>query len=392
MAQVKLPIVVMRGGTSRAVIFREGVLPADPEVRDRILRAALGSPDPFGKQTDGLGGGVSSTSKAAIIGPSTMPGADVNYTFAQVGVTDDVVDFKGNCGNISSAVGPYAIDEGMVPAVEAETIVRIFNTNTKKIIVSHVPVEAGRARVEGDFRIQGVAGTGAKIALEYLEPAGAGTGRLFPTGVVNEEFELPSGKIIRGTIIDVTNPLVLVRGTDFGLTGTESPETVDQDQDFMRALGFVRATAAVRIGVATTVEEAARRSQAIPQIAFVGPPAGYRTGAGDVVSADEVDLVGRAISMGKCHKAYPSTGAMATAAAVVIEGTIAHSVLTRSLPPSSDVRLGHAGGVQPIGVRARRDGARWIIDSILNYRTARRLAEGFILVPESCLRPSMTFQ
>jgi len=385
MGQIKFPVVIMRGGTSRAVIFREGVLPAEPEARDRVLRAALGSPDPFGKQTDGLGGGVSSTSKAAIIGPSRMLGADVDYTFAQVGVTDDVVDYKANCGNISSAVGPYAIDEGMVPAVEPETIVRIFNTNTKKIIVAHVPIEAGRARVEGDFRIQGVAGTGAKIALEYLDPAGAGTGRLFPTGALSEEFALPSGKTIRGTVIDVTNPIVLVRAADVGLTGTELPEAVDRDRDCMRALGFVRATAAVRMGLATSVEEAAARSQAIPQIAFVGPPAGYRTAAGDVVSADEVDLVGRALSMGRCHKAYPSTGAMATAAAAVIEGTLAQSVVTRSLPPSSDVRLGHAGGVQPIGVRARRDGTGWAIDSILNYRTARRLAEGFILVPESCL-------
>jgi 2-methylaconitate cis-trans-isomerase PrpF len=385
MGQIKIPIVVMRGGTSRAVIFREGVLPAEPEARDRILRAALGSPDPFGKQTDGLGGGVSSTSKAAIIGPSRMPGADVDYTFAQVGVTDDVVDYKANCGNISSAVGPYAIDEGLVPATGPETIVRIFNTNTRKVIVAHVPVEGGRARVEGDFRIQGVAGTGAKIALEYLDPAGAGTGRLFPTGALSEEFALPSGKTIRGTIIDVTNPLVLVRAADFGLAGTESPEAVDRDQALMRTLGFIRGTAAVRIGLAASAEEAARRSPAIPQVAFVGPPAGYRTAAGDEVSADEVDLVGRALSMGRCHKAYPSTGAMATAAAAVIEGTIAQAVLIRSLAPSSDVRLGHAGGVQPIGVRARREGAQWAIDSIVNYRTARRLAEGFIFVPESCL-------
>ena len=254
----KIPAVYMRGGTSRCLVFHERDLPAPGPARDAVLLAALGSPDPNGRQLDGLGGGISSLSKAVIIGPPTLPGADVDYTFAQVEVKKAFVDYAGNCGNCSSSVGPFAIDEGLVTARDGETLVRIHNTNTKKLIVAHVPVANGEAAASGDFELAGVAGRGARIALDFVDPGGAGTGRLLPTGRARD--------VIAGvevSCVDATNPVVFVRARDLGLTGTETPQAVDADHDVSARLEKLRVEAGARMGMA--------ESAAVPKIAFVAP-------------------------------------------------------------------------------------------------------------------------
>src|SRR5436189_6031696 len=239
MTQARVRAVYMRGGTSRCLVFHESDLPAAGPERDRILRTALGSPDPYGRQLDGLGGGISSLSKACIIGPPSHPGADVDYTFAQVDVKRPVVDYKGNCGNCSSAVGPFAIDERLVKAVEGETLVRIHNTNTRKLIVAHVPVTDGEAAVEGDFELAGVPGRGARIALDFLDPGGAVTGRLLPTGHARDVVDG-----VEASLVDATNPIVFVRARDLGLTGAESPAAVDADRGVSERLEKIRTAAA----------------------------------------------------------------------------------------------------------------------------------------------------
>src|SRR2546428_396156 len=252
----------MRGGTSRCLVFHEADLPGAGPARDRILLTALGSPDPYGRQLDGLGGGISSLSKACIIGPSSHPDADVDYTFAQVDVKSPDVDYAGNCGNCSSAVGPFAIDERMVRAVEGETLVRIHNTNTKKIIVARVPVRDGEAMVAGDFELAGVSGRGARIALDFLEPGGAATGRLLPTGHTRETIDG-----VEVSLVDATNPFVWVRAADLGLRATETPQAIDADRALMDRLEAIRVDGARRMGIPG--------SAAIPKIGIVAPPTAF---------------------------------------------------------------------------------------------------------------------
>lgn len=383
--QAKIRSVFMRGGTSRALFFRSEDLPADPALRDRIFLAALGSPDPYRRQLDGLGGGYSSTSKVAIISPASQPGVDVDYTFAQVGVDKPQVDYRGNCGNISSAVGPYAIDEGLVRSiVEPTTAVTFFNTNTAKRIVAHVPVEDGQAAVEGDFELAGVAGTGARIKLDFLDPGGAVTGRLLPTGHVQDELDAPGLEPIRASLVDATNPMVFVRAADLGLTGTEKPAALDANADLAAKLERIRAAAAVRMGIAPDLTTAIERSPAVPKIALVAPPADYVDISGSAVAGTSVDLVALVISMGQVHRAFALTAAMCLAVAAHVPGTVVAEA-ARPLAPGQDVRIGHPSGVLPIAatVEARPDGYNAVKTSV--YRTARRLMEGWIRVPRGVL-------
>jgi len=236
MAQRKIPAVYMRGGTSRCLVFHDRDLPAPGPARDAILLAALGSPDPNGRQLDGLGGGISSLSKACIIGPASHRDAQVDYTFAQVEVSKAVVDYTGNCGNCSSSVGPFAIDERLVPSADGETTVRIHNTNTKKLIVAHVPVAGGEAAVDGEFELPGVAGRGARIALDFVDPGGAGTGRLLPSGHARDTIDG-----VAASLVDATNPVVFVRAKDLGLTGGEMPQAMDADRNLSTRLEKIRA-------------------------------------------------------------------------------------------------------------------------------------------------------
>ena len=365
MSQRKVRAVYMRGGTSRCLVFHANDLPAPGAARDAILIGALGSPDPYGRQLDGLGGGISSLSKACIIGPPTRPGADVDYTFAQIEVKKAFVDYAGNCGNCSSSVGPFAIDEGLVVAHEGETIVRIHNTNTKKLIVAHVPVADGEAAVSGDFELAGVPGRGARIALDFVEPGGAGTGRLLPTGHARD--------VIGGvevSCVDATNPVVFARARDLGVTATETPAAIDADHDLSARLEKLRIEAAARMGMP--------ESAAVPKIAFVAEPADYVGLDGVAYAAGTFDVLGRAISMGNCHRAFPLTVAMCLAVAARIDGTIVHDV-ARKHP--GDVVLGHPSGLLPLDATVDlKHGGPWA-ERVTVYRTARRLMEGFVRIP-----------
>jgi hypothetical protein len=365
MTQRRIPAVYMRGGTSRCLVFHARDLPAPGPARDAVLLSALGSPDPNGRQLDGLGGGISSLSKAVIIGPPTRPGADVDYTFAQVEVRRAFVDYAGNCGNCSSAVGPFAIDEGLVPARDGETLVRIHNTNTAKLIVAHVPVADGEAAVAGDFELAGVAGRGARIALDFVDPGGAGTGRLLPTGRARD---VVAG--VEVSCVDATNPVVFVRARDLGLTATETPQAIDADLDLGGRLEKLRVEAGARMGLA--------ESAAVPKIALVAGPAGCTALDGARYAAGDLDVLGRAISMGNCHRAFPLTVAMCLAVAARIPGSVVHECTTGA---SGDVRLGHPSGVLPIAARVDTAGGEPRAETVTVYRTARRLMEGFVRVP-----------
>jgi 2-methylaconitate cis-trans-isomerase PrpF len=380
MTQRRVRAVYMRGGTSRCLVFREDDLPGPGPERDRILSAALGSPDPYGRQLDGLGGGISSLSKACIIGASTHPGAEVDYTFAQVDVTSPVVDYRGNCGNCSSAVGPFAIDEGLVPLPAAgftgERVVRIHNTNTAKLIVAHVPVAGGEAAVEGDFELAGVPGRGARIALDFLDPGGAVSGRLLPTGTARETIDG-----LEASLVDATNPMVFVRARDLGLAGTEPPEAIDADRALAARLEAIRVEGGKRMGVVD--------SAAVPKIALVAGPAAFTARDGTRRAAEETDVVARVISMGSCHRAFALTSAMCLAVAARIPGTVVASA-ARSAPavggPSekrggSDIRIGHPSGVLPIAAAVGDRGGEPWAERVTVYRTARRLMEGFVRVP-----------
>jgi hypothetical protein len=363
--QRRVRAVFMRGGTSRALFFHEADLPAPGPERDRLFLAALGSPDPYGRQLDGLGGGISSLSKCCVIGPPSLAGADVDYTFAQVDVRTPLVDYSGNCGNCSSAVGPFAVDEKLVAATEGETVVRIHNTNTRKLIVAHVPVEAGQAAVRGDFELAGVPGRGARIALDFLDPGGAGTGRLLPTGRPRDVVEG-----VEASLVDATNPMVFVRARDLGLAGTESPQAIDADRALGVRLEAIRVAAARLMGLAP--------GPAIPKVAVVAPPAPFTALDGTAYEAARTDLLGRVISMGNCHRAFALTAAMCLAVAARVPGTVVHECAAAR---EDDVRLGHPSGVLPVAASVGwRDGQPWA-ERVTVYRTARRLMEGFVLVP-----------
>lgn len=365
MPQRRIRAVYMRGGTSRCLVFHEEDLPQSRSARDRILLAALGSPDPYGRQLDGLGGGISSLSKACIIGPPRHPDAQVDYTFAQVDVRRPLVDYAGNCGNCSSAVGPFAIDEKLVEATASLTRVRIHNTNTNKLIVAHVPVRDGEAAVEGDFELPGVPGRGARIRLDFLDPGGSVTGRLLPTG---RPRDVVGG--LTASLVDATNPLVFVPARDLGLAGTERPEDLDADRGLAARLEAIRLEAAGLMGIPG--------SDAVPKIALVAPPTPFTTLDGTAHAADAADVVARVISMGNCHRAFALTAAMCLAVAARIPGTVVAEAAGR---PAHDVRLGHPSGVLPVDAAvAIRDGQPWA-ERVTTYRTARRLMEGFVRVP-----------
>jgi len=380
--QKRIRAVVMRGGTSRALFVMRNELPSDPAVRDRVILRMYGSPDV--RQIDGLGGADPLTSKFAIIGPATRPDADVDYTFAQVSITEPFVDYAGNCGNISSAVGPYAIDEGLVDAVEPLTTLRIHQTNTNCILTAQVSVRNGKAAVEGDYHIDGVPGSGARIALDFSDTAGAVTGKLLPTGNPMDRLEVPGIGAIDVSIVDAGTPCVFVRAKDMGLAGTETPREIDNDKDLNERIERIRGTAAALVGIVEDWREAAKKSPYLPFFAMISPPADYVDfTTGNTIQADDVDFVSRLLFMLRMHKAYPVTGTVCTGAAAKIGGTIVHEAARPESHAQAPTRIGHPAGVIAIeaAVEAEGDSLR-LVQAALG-RTARRLMEGYVFVPWS---------
>ena len=380
--QKRIRTVVMRGGTSRALFVMRGELPADAEMRDKAILRMYGSPDV--RQIDGLGGADALTSKLAIIGPSTRSDADVDYTFGQVSITDPFIDYAGNCGNISSAVGPYAIDEGLIDAVEPITTVRIHQTNTNCILIAEVPVVNGKAAVEGDYHIDGVPGTGSKIMLDFSDTAGAVTGELLPTGNPIDRLDVPEVGSIDMSIVDAGTPCVFVRAKDLGIAGTETPAEIDADSALNDRIERVRGTAAARVGIVERWEEAAKKSPYLPFFAMISPPVNYVDfTTGRKVEAEQVDFVSRLLFMLKMHKAYPVTGTVCTGAAAKIPGTIVNKTAQSQSGDPTYTRIGHPAGVIEIEAVVEMDkGGPKLVKASLG-RTARRLMEGYVFVPWS---------
>jgi 2-methylaconitate cis-trans-isomerase PrpF len=386
--QRKIRAVFMRGGTSRGLFFQEEDLPADPEARARVILAAYGSPDPYGRQIDGMGGATSVTSKVAVIGRGSRPGVNVDYTFGQVDITRPLIDMRGNCGNISGAVGPFALDEGYVTPTDPVTDVTFLNTNTNKLIVAHVPTRDGRFDEEGDFAIDGIPGTASKIVLDYLDPGGAVTGKLLPTGNVRDTLDVPGVGQIEVSIVDAANPLVFTRFKDFGLTGEEQPDDIDSNPELLKRIEAVRAAAGVAIGLGTTLEEMTQKVPSVPKLSFVAAPKSYRRTDGAVQGGDEIDLLAKTMSMGKLHRSYALTGAICTTIAAAIPGSLVNEVLSPEGKDTGRVRLGHPSGIIDMTGRVTREGDEWRADKVSSTRTARRLMEGYVFVPERLFEPT----
>lgn len=372
----RLRAVFMRGGTSKAVMFRREDLPAQRADWDPIFLEVMGSPDPNGRQLDGMGGGLSSLSKICVVGPPSRPDADIDYTFAQIGVKNTFVDYGANCGNMSSAVGPFALEEGIVPAQsDGEAVVRIHNTNTSKIIVARFPIEDGRLAPDGDIEIDGVAGRAAPIRLEFLDPGGARTGRLLPTGRACDAFEIAGLGRIEASCIDAANPCVFVEANAVGKSGDELPDALESDTQFLEWMERIRCAASVAMGIAGNLEEA-KRMTGIPKVAMVSGPRAGRTLSGRELAASDADIWVRMISVGQPHRAVPVTGAICLAVATRVPGSLPAG-LSKATGP---VRIAHPSGTTLVDASVSAgDGGIVKAEYGAVYRTARRLFEGNVL-------------
>jgi len=380
--QQKVRCAVMRGGTSKGAFFHLKDLPEDLVVRDRVLLSVFGSPD--ARQIDGLGGADPLTSKVAVVSLNDDANVDVNYTFGQVNIDKPFVDYRANCGNISAAVGPFAIDEGLVEVVEPVTKVRILNTNTGKMIEAEVPVSGGKAEVEGDFYIPGVPNPGARIRLGFVDPVGSVTGKLLPTGQTRNMIDVPGHGMIEVSIVDAGNPCVFVRASDLGLIGDELPSEIEETPGVLDKLESARAIAAVMIGLIDSPSKAAEISPSVPKIAIVGPAMSYQTDSGSALDSKEIDLVARIMSMQRVHKAYALTGAIALILAAGLPGTIVSEVVEMEGGVVNQLSLGHPDGAMRLEIVGDevRGGDRGIV-KVIAERTARRIMDGFVYVPQS---------
>jgi 2-methylaconitate cis-trans-isomerase PrpF len=374
----KIPAIFMRGGTSKALMFHRQDLPEQAEW-DELFLALMGSPDPYMRQLNGMGGGVSSLSKVAILEKSNRPDADIDYTFGQVMINEKKVDYSGNCGNISSAVGPFAVTEGLVSSLDGENTVRIFNTNTKKIIHSTFEVLNGKPLVQGELEIPGVAGTNAPIRLDFLNPGGATTGKLLPTGNISDLIEVANIGLVRVTMIDAANACVFVQAKDIGLQGTEFPNELNQRPDILKILEDIRLIASVKMGISNNLIEAAQ-IKTVPYVGFVSPATNGVSISNLPINEDKIDLTARAISNGQPHLALPLTVSLCLGVAANIEGSVVADVLTKKINASHDqvVRIGMPSGILTVGAQVHQTDLGWEAPKGSFYRTARRLFEGFV--------------
>lgn len=387
--QIKVPATYIRGGTSKGVFFRLQDLPESARVpgkaRDALLMRVIGSPDPYAKQIDGMGGATSSTSKTVIIAKSTRPDHDVDYLFGQVSIDSAFVDWSGNCGNLSSAVGPFSIAGGLIDASRIPengiATIRIWQANIGKTIIAHVPITNGQVQETGDFELDGVTFPAAEVQLEFMDPAaeeeGAG-GSMFPTGNLVDELDVPGIGVLKTTMINAGIPTIFVEAEAIGYTGTELQEAINGDAKAMARFETIRAHGAVRMGLINHVDEAAKR-QHTPKVAFVARPKDYVSSSGKPVAAADIDLLVRAMSMGKLHHAMMGTAAVAIATAAAIPGTLVNQAAgggTRNA-----VRFGHPSGTLRVGAEASQENGEWVVKKAIMSRSARVLMEGFVRVP-----------
>ena len=388
--QIKIPATYMRGGTSKGVFFRLQDLPERCQqpgpARDRLLMRVIGSPDPYGKQIDGMGGATSSTSKTVILSPSSRPDHDVDYLFGQVSIDQAFVDWSGNCGNLSSAVGAFAIQAGLVDAAripqDGLCTVRIWQANIGKTIIAHVPMAGGQVQETGDFELDGVTFPAAEVQLEFLDPAdegeGDGGGAMFPTGNLVDDLEVPGLGTLKATLINAGIPTIFVNASDIGYTGCELQEQINGDPKALALFELIRACGAVRMGLIRHVEDAAGR-QHTPKVAFVAPPADYTASSGKRIAAADIDLLVRALSMGKLHHAMMGTAAVAIGTAAAIPGTLVS--LAAGGRAHDAVRFGHPSGTLRVGAEARQVDGDWQVTKAVMSRSARVLMEGWVRVP-----------
>jgi probable AcnD-accessory protein PrpF len=388
--QIRIPATYMRGGTSKGVFFKVDDLPEAArkpgEARDRLLLRVIGSPDPYGKQIDGMGGATSSTSKTVLVAKSTRKDHDVDYLFAQVSIDSAFVDWSGNCGNLSAAVGPFAISSGLVDKSKVPQngvcTVRIWQANIAKTIVAHVPITDGAVQETGDFELDGVTFPAAEVQLEFLDPADEGEGdsggAMFPTGNLVDDLDVPGIGKLKATMINAGIPTIFVNADAIGYTGTELQGAINEDKKALAMFETIRAHGAVRMGLIKHVEEAAKR-QHTPKVAFVAPPKDYVSSSGRQISAKDVDLLVRALSMGKLHHAMMGTAAVAIGTAAAIPGTLVS--LAAGGRAHEAVRFGHPSGTLRVGAAAQQVDGRWTVTKAIMSRSARVLMEGWIRVP-----------
>ncbi len=389
--QLRIPATYMRGGTSKGVFFRLQDLPKAAQqpgpARDALLMRIIGSPDPYGKHTDGMGGATSSTSKCVIISEASVPDHDVDYLYGQVAIDTAFVDWSGNCGNLSAAVGPFAIAHGMVDPARVPRdglcTVRIWQANIGKTILAHVPVRGGEVQETGDFELDGVTFPAAEIVLEFIDPAEEGEDEggasMFPTGNLIDPLEVPGIGVLEATLINAGIPTVFINAADIGYTGTELQNAINSDAKALAMFESIRATGAVRMGLIQNMADAVSR-QHTPKVAFVAPSADYTSSSGKHIAAADIDLQVRALSMGKLHHAMMGTCAVAIATAAAIPGTVVNRAAGGDVHPS--VRFGHPSGTLRVGAEVVQDNGRWTVRKAIMSRSARVLMEGMLRVPQ----------
>jgi 2-methylaconitate isomerase len=386
--QIRIPATYMRGGTSKGVFFRLTDLPAAAQVpgeaRDRLLLRVIGSPDPYGKHTDGMGGATSSTSKTVILAQSARPEHDVDYLFGQVAIDKPFVDWSGNCGNLTAAVGSFAISSGLVePArvpADGMAVVRIWQQNIGKTIIAHVPMTGGAVQETGDFELDGVTFPAAEVQVEFISPVDAAEA-MFPTGQLVDELEVPGIGTFQATMINAGIPTVFLNAADIGYTGCELQDAINGDPAALARFETIRAHGALKMRLIRDVAEAAGR-QHTPKVAFVAPPASYTSSSGKPISANSIDLNVRALSMGKLHHAMMGTAAVAIGTAAAIPGTLVN--LAAGGGERSVVTFGHPSGTLKVGAAASQTGGEWKVDKVVMSRSARVLMEGWVRVPGDC--------